>query len=91
MTETFMLGIAGSIITLLVLFLQGILFLWIRAHIAKTNLTAESINSLVTLLSDYKLIVSDKYMSKSDFKEFNERNDQTLKEIRSYLMAIHEK
>jgi hypothetical protein len=82
--EAIIIGVLFSII-------QAAFWLWVRTSIAKQTELIKNIGLLTQSLSDFKLATAKEYVSKSDLKDFIDRNDKIQSELKAYLMAIHDK
>lgn len=84
MNEVFIIGGLWAAI-------QAGFWLWMKTHLAKQEKMLNYMTQLNKDLLEFKLIVSKEFVYKSDLKDFIERNDKIQSELKTYLMATHDK
>jgi hypothetical protein len=70
-----------AIIALLFIIVQAAFWLWVKTSIAKMDKTAND-------LTDFKLLVSDKYVKQTQLNEHLDRIDKSLDEIKKMITAM---
>lgn len=65
--------------------IQLTFFLWVKSQLDSQKALVLSITRLSETLSDFKIEIARGYVSKTDMRDFIDRNDKTLSEIKQYL------